>query len=182
MVFPFSLVRLREALNHFSQKSLREKADRLPAALYADLERLFRDMDEALKGSYIPPTFVHGDCHVHQFFVSETENGWRVNGAVDMEVASAGDSIEDLVKFSIEMMREFPNRPEWWDALMKGYGGEIDFHRFKLRLLGTEEAEFRWAAERRFTAPWDGILQHIFKANDWHDLFAAVHLTGPADD
>ena len=65
-----------------------------------------------------------------------------MTGVVDMEVASAGDPIEDLLKFSLELAPILPARTRWWQALFDGYGQEPEYALFRLRMLGCSPEEF----------------------------------------
>ena len=118
---------------------------------------------EALEADYVPPRMLHGDCHVDQFFFKDDE----VIGVVDMEVASSGAPIGDLVKFSIEASSTL-NSFEWWLPFFKGYERTVDFGLFKLRLLCCEYAEFK-------CQDWEGsyadIMERLYGADTWSSLF-----------
>jgi aminoglycoside phosphotransferase (APT) family kinase protein len=138
-------------------------------------EKLLRHLEantEALEADYFPPRMLHGDCHVDQFFFSNDE----VIGVVDMEVASSGAPIGDLVKFSIEASSRL--RPvEWWSPFLDGYGETPAFGLFKLRLLLSEEAEFKCQG-------WQGsyaeIMGRLLQADSWSCLFDCAHRRGNA--
>jgi aminoglycoside phosphotransferase len=123
----------------------REKGQLSPALVQPVEERLGR-IEEALAPAYQPPRFTHGDCHAHQFFLVPAGDGWQVTGVVDLEVASAGDCGEDLLKLGIELAAVLAPATRWWEALFDGYGGEPSFALHRLRLLGTSPAEFEFAA------------------------------------
>ena len=93
-----------------------------------------------------------------------------MSGVVDLEVASAGDPVEDLIKFAIEMAAMRPSVPRWWEMLFAGYGGAPDFGRFRLRWLGAEGVEF-WCQG------WEGaradMIASFLAADTWADLFTA---------
>jgi aminoglycoside phosphotransferase len=147
---------------------LEREAPELPPAVISALEPWFVTMAARLMEAYDPPHFVHGDCHAHQFFVGRTEAGWRVAGLVDLEVASNGDSAEDLLKVCVELAPALPATTRWWESLFAGYGGVPDFDLVRLRLLGMSGAEFR-------VTGWPGtraeILTHILEARSWAALF-----------
>jgi hypothetical protein len=106
---------------------------------------------------------LHGDCHADQFFFAGTE----VSGVVDMEVASSGAPIGDVVKFAIEAASSLAHI-EWWSPFFDGYGQTPAFGTFKLRLMCCEFAEFEcqhWAGTHA------EILERIFRANTWAELF-----------
>jgi hypothetical protein len=97
--------------------------------------------------------------------------GWRVTGFVDMEVASAGDPITDLVTFAIEMAAHFPVSSRWWEPLFVGYGRTPDFWRFKLRLLARHEASLKCHGEARWPGTREENLRDLLAAEGWVALF-----------
>jgi aminoglycoside phosphotransferase len=131
-------------------------------------------MADQLAPAYQPPRFTHGDCHAHQFFLVETGEGWQVTGVIDMEVSSAGDCGEDLLKLSIELAQILTHQTRWWEPLFEGYGTLPDFELFRLRLLGVVEPEFGMAGRWLGTAPREAVVQHFLRATDWDRLFAPV--------
>ena len=95
-----------------------------------------------------------------------------------MEVASSGAPIGDLVKFSIEAASSLANI-EWWTPFFDGYGQTPEFGTFKLRMMCCEYAEFEcqnWAGAHA------EILERIFRANSWAQLFAcsSVAMAAPS--
>jgi aminoglycoside phosphotransferase len=118
---------------------------------------------EALEANYSPPRMLHGDCHVDQFFFDNDE----VIGVVDMEVASSGAPIGDLVKFSIEASSRL-GVLEWWIPFFDGYGRTPDFDLFKLRLLCCEEAEFKC---QNWQGSYAEIIKGLYRADTWSSLF-----------
>jgi len=133
-------------------------------------ERLLQHLEanrEALEADYVPPRMLHGDCHVDQFFFNNDE----VIGVVDMEVASSGAPIGDLVKFSIEASSRL-GPVEWWSPFFEGYGETPGFGLFKLRLILSEEAEFKCQG-------WQGsyaeIMGRLLRAESWSGLFGCAH-------
>lgn len=145
----------------------------LPDQLVRRLEPLFSHMAERLAAAYEPPRFVHGDCHAHQFFVFEENGAWRVSGVVDMEVASAGDSVEDLLHFCMELAALLSPATRWWQPFFAAYGAPPPFDLFRLRLLGVTPEEF---AAYRWPGTWAAILERLLAAGDWDALFTL----GPA--
>jgi len=153
-------------------EDLEKNAHHLPVPLVVKLRAEFSTMTSVLAADYAPPRFIFGDCHAHQFFVYRREDGSpAVSGFVDMEVASAGDPGEDLLKFGIEMAGRFPVATRWWEPLFDGYGGAPDFARFKLRMLGASEVEFRIFGNPGSRAE---LLTRLYEARDWQTLFRAV--------
>jgi len=119
-----------------------------------------------LKKAYEEPTFTHGDCHAHQFFVANTAGTWDVTGICDMEVSSAGDCGNDLVKFTLEMAGLFSASTAWWQPFLEGYGNAYPFELHKLRMLmAGPENYWPWPGSRR------AILEHLLKATSWEELF-----------
>jgi aminoglycoside phosphotransferase len=144
---------------------LQQEQSKLSPQTNQQLYRLFSRIEAILAADYQPPRFTHGDCHAHQFYLYQNEvRTWMVSGCVDLEVASAGDCIQDLVKIAIEMVREFPGR-DWWTALFVGYGKEPHFDAFRLRLLCASEEEMQWPGTRQ------EVLDHVLQARNWADLF-----------
>lgn len=150
---------------------LERQASQLAPTLWRELAAWITQIETGLASAYQPPRFTHGDCHAHQFFLRPTTVGWAVSGVVDLEVASAGDSGEDLLKLGIELAAVLAPTTRWWEALFEGYGQEPSFEQYRLRLLGTSPAEFRWVA-RGWPPTWESILRHILTATSWADLFA----------
>lgn len=155
------------------QKAARDTVEAQAAHLSADvcarLDRAITSMPDRLRSCCEPPRFVHGDCHASAFFLVDADGAWRVTGTVDMEVASAGDVGEDLMKLCIELAAVMPASARWWEALFDGYGATPEFELLKLRLLGSEPAEF--ASTERWPKSWDDIVRHILDARSWHQLF-----------
>jgi aminoglycoside phosphotransferase (APT) family kinase protein len=136
------------------------------------LHRLFESTAETLESSSFAPRFVHGDCHAHQFFVDVSGAEPKVTGVVDMEVASAGDPIEDLLKFCLEVAAILPAQTRWWQALFDGYGQEPEYTLFRLRMLGCSPEEFACVRPGSAERPWGDVVRHILAADTWLDLFA----------
>lgn len=142
----------RHALN----PALMDEIETFYAAHAADLERVYQ-----------PPRFTHGDCHAHQFSLDQIDGEWAVTGVLDMEVASAGDSVADFVQFTLEMSARCPVETRWWESLFDGYGETPDFALIRLRMLAADPAQYGWI--------WPGersaILAHVLNANDWKSLY-----------
>jgi aminoglycoside phosphotransferase len=147
--------------------TLRREGPRLSRSVADRLAPALAIAEQALAPAYAPPRFAHGDCWAHQFFVLQQNGDWQISGVVDMEAASAGDSESDLVHLFMELASVLPASSRWWEAFFAGYGRAPDFHLFRLRLLGSSEAEFHWI--------WPGmreqILAHALGATSWADLF-----------
>jgi aminoglycoside phosphotransferase (APT) family kinase protein len=127
-----------------------------------------------LMDAYHPPRFTHGDCHAHQFFLTQNKAGWQVTGVLDMEVSSAGDSGEDLIKISLELAQRLDHKTFWWESLFAGYGVVPDFEAFRLRLLGVEPREFGPLGKWIQTPSREARLQRFLQARDWQSLFAPI--------
>ncbi len=144
---------------------LQQEQHKLSKHTANQLRARFSTLEEVLATEYEPPRFTHGDCHAHQFHLYQNDvEQWIVSGCVDMEVASAGDCLQDLVKVSIEMVREFAGR-NWWTPFFAGYGKEPDFETFRLRLLCAGENELQWSGIR------EEVLVHLLNAKNWTELF-----------
>ena len=142
---------------------------RLSPALVHRLEARLQNMAALLAPGFEPPRFTHGDCHASQFFLYQDDGQWRVSGFVDLEVASAGDCVGDLLKFCTEMAVTFPSRSRWWEPFFSGYGETPPFDLFRLRLLGWHEVNF--ACYGKPIRPREAFLTHLLDARDWADLF-----------
>ena len=158
-----------EARQRLARDTLEAEAARLSADVRARLDRAIAAMPDRLRSCYEPPRFVHGDCHASAFFLVDADGAWRVTGTVDMEVASAGDAGEDFRKLCIQLPAVLPASARWWEALFDGYGATPEFDLLKLRLLGSEPAEF--ASTERWPKSWDDIVRHILDARSRHQLF-----------
>jgi len=152
--------------------TLRMDTPRLPLDLTRVLAERFATMDTMLAPAFAPPRFTHGDCHMHQFFLSQQNGAWHVTGFVDLEVASAGDCTYDLMKFAVEMWRQYSAASAWWEPLFAGYGGAPDFEAFRLRLLGWEQENFT-AGHQQWSVTREQTLRHLLAAHDWATLFTA---------
>ncbi len=113
---------------------------------------------------YIPPKMIHGDCHLHQFFFDRG----MVTGVVDMEVASAGDPIADLIKLFLEASSILAGY-DWVRDFFKGYGQQPDFETFRLRLLCCELPEFHAAG---WKGDYEVILSRLLTATSWKELIS----------
>lgn len=149
------------------------EADRSHVApdLYDELVARFATMETALAPAWQPPRFIHGDCHAEQFFLYQEAGDWHVSGFVDMEVASAGDSTGDLLKFAIEMMVHFDPATRWWEPFFAGYGGAPDFELFRLRLLGLHHTNFTAHGVSLWPATREQTLRQFLAARTWAELF-----------
>ena len=137
-----------------------------------DLRQVLRSetlsMGARLASAYTPPHFVQGDCHAHQFFVDTDRDGVHVTGVVDMEVASAGDSGEDLLHLFMEPSHRLPVESRWWEKFFAGYG-ELHFDLFRLRMLGVTPIEFQVS---HWPGSYEQILRHILRARSWYEIFS----------
>jgi len=132
---------------------------------------VYSTLVDRLAAAYQPRRFVHGDCHVNQFFLTESSGCWRVTGFVDLEVASAGAAEFDLLKFALEMMVEFTSETHWWEPFFAGYGREPDFERLRLVMLSASEASFKAYGEGKWPASRERTLTHLLAADNWQALF-----------
>ena len=151
---------------------------RLSADVRGNLDSAIATMPERLRSACEPPRFVHGDCHANSFFLVDADESWQVTGTVDMEVASAGDVGEDLMKMCIELASVLPASARWWGALFDAYGAVPDFDLLKLRLLGAAPREF-FALTGRSSAWWGEFLRLIMHADSWQELFRLWDGHGP---
>jgi hypothetical protein len=153
---------------------LEQECSKLSSTIYAQAYTRCPHMAEQIAAAYHPPRFTHGDCHAHQFFLVGEGAQWQVTGVVDMEVASAGDCVEDLLKISIELAQTLPHETCWWQPLFAGYDVGLDFELFRLRLLGVTFPEFGGSGQWVGDAMHELILRHMLHAVDWNTLFSPV--------
>lgn len=142
----------------------------IAGGLLERVKQLYAHTEDSLRSEYEPPRFTHGDCHAHQFFVSDASGEWEVVGVVDMEVASAGDYGFDFVKLGLELAGMFPTGRDWWTPLFDGYGKEPPFEPMRLRFAACAyDAEYlgphNWPGQRALR------LAHILDARDWASMF-----------
>jgi len=145
--------------------------EELPDHLFRELRDYTSEWQPRLKAAYDHPTFVHGDCHAHQFYVFRESDRWTVSGVVDMEVSSAGDCAEDFLKLCAEMSRRYEAEMEWWVSLFDGYGEGPDFELLKLRYLASGYLELSPYAYRIVPGVRELVVQHILAARNWQELF-----------
>ena len=158
-----------EARKRLARDTLEAEVTGLSVDVRVRLDRAIAAMPDRLRSCYEPPRFVLGDCHANAFFLVEAGGSWRVAGTVDMEVASAGDAGEDLMKLCIELAVVLPASNRWWEALFDSYRTPPEFDLLKLRLLGATPADFAWTG--RWPKPWDATVRHSMGARSWYQLF-----------
>lgn len=146
----------------------------LTHATLTTVQQACSHISSRLANAYQPPRFTHGDCHAHQFFLVRNETGWRVTGVLDMEVSSAGDCGEDLIKISLELAQTLDANTRWWEALFAGYGAMTDWDSFRLRLLGVAPAEYGPPGQWVRTPSREAMVQRLLGAPDWPSLFAPI--------
>ncbi len=144
----------------------------LSDAVAQRLEQRIATIAQELAPEYEPLHFVHGDCHLEQFFLQKDNDQWRVNGVVDMEVASSGASAADIVYVCRELAQALPSQTRWWESLFEGYGSIPNFERFRLRLLNC------WYPYGPDIWPGSGDngFTHLLNATSWDELFSDTHL------
>lgn len=134
---------------------------------------------EALRASYQPPRYVHGDCHASQFFLARGPGGWRVTGVVDLEVASAGSPLSDFLKLTIELAGRFGARPlRWWEPLFDGYGTPVDFDLIRLCLLAAGHINYTCHGPNSWPGTRADIVRHLTSSRTWTELFDLERLRG----
>jgi hypothetical protein len=137
-----------------------------------ELAAIFATLEEQLAVAYQPLRFVQTNMHSHQFYlVPQQENGWKVTGVLDMEVASAGDSTFDLVACALEMAAFYPASTRWWEFFFGGYGTEPDFELFRLHMLTFGEESFKCFGPERWSGTRQEVLARLLAAEKWETLF-----------
>jgi aminoglycoside phosphotransferase (APT) family kinase protein len=163
--------RLERLLTH-AFKVWTEDASAVGPATMDAVSGLLADQLPALRASYEPPRFVHGDCHASQFFLAGKGGSWHVTGVVDMEIASAGSPLEDFLKFGIEMAGRFGVRPlRWWEPLFDGYGTPVDLDLLRLRLLSVGHLNYACHGPNSWPGTRADIVRHLASARTWDELF-----------
>ena len=154
--------------------TLEADTPRLEPALVQELRSVLETTERVLAPAWQPPRFTHGDCHAGQFFLYVEDGRWQVSGFVDLEVASAGDCVADLLKIGIELAMTFGTSRAWWEPLFAGYGTEPDLDLIRLRLLGWHE--INWSCHRPFPAHATRcyVLTRLLQARTWTELWGAV--------
>ena len=155
-------------------KQLQADNAELTEATRIESRQACSQISSRLMNAYQPPRFTHGDCHAHQFFLVRNGAGWQVTGVLDMEVSSAGDSGEDLIKISLELAQRLDHKSRWWEALFTGYGVVPDFEAFRLRLLGVGPVEYGFLGKWVQTPHREAMLRRLLQARDWTSLFEPI--------
>ena len=153
-----------EVLESAAKKRWSIIRESLGKQIYEDMLQMFDKFREVIESEYKPPKMIHGDCHLDQFFFDKN----KITGVVDMEVASSGAPIGDLVKLSIQASSKLGSL-SWWKPLFQGYGSKLHFEHFKLRLLCCEDEEFKchdWQGD------YSEILIRLHKSQSWSELFS----------
>lgn len=131
------------------------------------LEARFSSLAETIRPDFLRPRFVIGGFHPNHPFLSLLEREWSVCGCIDLEVASGGRPLVDLVTFAVGMMfRSDPAIP-WWEPLFEGYGLEPSFEAVRTELLSSGAYLFGSSADL------GAIYRALLRARSWHELFNA---------
>ncbi|GHO88629.1 phosphotransferase family protein [Dictyobacter formicarum] len=169
--FTWTLQARRQVIHQWIQ----QHQDELTPSLLSQLDGLIQQLPELLAPAYTPPRFTQGDFKIDQIIIAQQDGSWAVAASLDMEVASAGDCISDLVSLCVSLAQVLSPTLRWWEPLFAGYGQEPDFAAFRLRLLGG------WYPYQPHI--WPGIgengFAHLLQAQDWQTLFSHSHL--PSD-
>jgi len=153
-----------DALEEQATVRWQKAAHLLGNSLHDHLISQFYELRKPLASEYKPPKMIHGDCHMDQFFFLPG----KVTGVVDMEVASAGDPMADLIKFAIEATSKLSGT-QWWKPFFAGYGIEPNFATFKLRLLCCDYVEFTC---QNWKGTYVQIIERLNNASTWTELFS----------
>ena len=157
---------------------------RLLSTLANELQPIFATLAEQLAPAYQPLRFVQTNMHSHQFYLAplylvplyigqqgHEGSKWQVTGVLDMEVASAGDALFDLVAFALEMAAFHSPSTRWWEPFFRGYGGAPDFALFRLHMLTFGEESFKCFGPDRWHGTRQEILARLLAAEKWEALF-----------
>lgn len=157
-----------------ARKQLQADEPHLTEVTRTESQQACSQISSRLLKAYQPPHFTHGDCHAHQFFLVWNGAGWQITGVVDMEVSSAGDSGEDLLKISLELAQRLDHKTRWWEALFAGYGTVPDLEAFRLRLLGVAPVEYGLSGKWIQTPNREAMLRRLLQARDWTSLLEPI--------
>lgn len=138
----------------------------------SEVERRCSVMAEQIRWEFEPPRFTQGDSRASHYFV-DLRGGAHVTGVVDMEVASSGDPVYDLILIAIELMARLDARTRWWEPFFAGYGDAPDLERFRLGLLATDEPNFKAHGPERWPATLEQTYRALIAASTWDELFSA---------
>lgn len=127
-------------------------------------------LSDRISSEYEPPRFVMGGFHTNHPHLREVGGGWQVVGCVDLEVASGGRVLDDLVTFAADLMLEVGGA-EWWEPLFDGYEGEPPVEAVRDELLGS--CVYLFGDRGDLTQTYRNLLD----ASSWSELFSA-HVSG----
>ncbi|MGH9223930.1 MAG: phosphotransferase family protein [Acidimicrobiales bacterium] len=137
----------------------------LEPSLIADLEQRFGSMNAATATSYHPPRLVIGGFHPNHPFLARASEQWSVVGCIDLEVASGGRTLDDLVTFAVGLMFRFDAAVPWWEPLFEGYGDEPPLELCRLELLAS--CKYLFGGSRSLPAAYHALMA----APSWATLF-----------
>ena len=147
----------------------------LPSSLFAQLEQKAQEAYELLSSAYAVPRFTQGDCGIDQIMVVQEQDQWRVSAFLDMEVASAGDCLSDIVSLCVSLAQILPETLHWWQPLFQAYGKVPDFEGFRIRLL----RDWYPFDPKIWPGTGENAIRHLLLAEDWETLFSRNHLLQP---
>lgn len=137
----------------------------IPDALAAEVEARLLSILPTVSAQYAEPRFVLEGFHPNHPHLAADRAGWRVTGCLDLDSASGGCVLGDLVIFGVGMMFRLGPGVPWWEPLFEGYGLEPPLEVIRYYLLGSS---FYWHGE-------DGRLESTYRslldASSWAELF-----------
>jgi aminoglycoside phosphotransferase (APT) family kinase protein len=150
---------------------LDQASSRLDSRTIEALEARLGSLAETIGPDFLQPRFVIGGFHPNHPFLALLEGEWSVRGCIDLELASGGRPLDDLVTFGVGMMfRSDPAIP-WWEPLFEGYGSEPSFEGVRTELLGSGAYLFGLSGDLGI------IYRALLDADSWHELFNAHRST-----
>lgn len=139
----------------------------IPDALADEVEERLVSILPVVGHEYGRPRFVLNAFHPNHPYLAEAGGDWRVTACLDLDSASGGCVLGDLVIFGVGMMFRLGPEVAWWEPLFQGYGTEPPFEAMRYYLLATC---FYWHGE-------DGRLEATYRrlldAMSWEELFNA---------
>jgi hypothetical protein len=85
-----------QPMQRHALKVLDAEADQLTLDLSRQLRRVFNTTTGELCSAFDPAHFVQGNCQINHFFLIQDGRSSQVTASIDMEAASAGDTLYDL--------------------------------------------------------------------------------------
>lgn len=156
-----------EAAQAAAYQDLAKTARSLDAGLRREVARRLSSIADGLRNEFHPPHFVIGGFHPNHPYLDHEAGGWTVVGCIDLEVASGGRVLDDLVTFATGIMTRVDAEVPWWEPLFDGYGSEPSIESVRVELLASCSYLFGEAPDL------DATYRALLAAPTWSKLFNA---------